>query len=50
MRGGGRGVIGYAAIAVGIVIILSLILPVNFWWFALAAILIALGIWYIRCG
>lgn len=49
MRGGGHSFIGYAAIAVGIVIILSLILPVNFWWFALAAVLIAVGIWYIRC-
>ena len=32
----------------GSVIILALILPAGFWWFALAAALIAGGIWLLR--
>ncbi len=38
-------VIGYAAIGIGVLILLSLILPRGFWWFALGAALIAFGIW-----
>lgn len=50
MRGGRRGCgVGYAAIIAGVVIILALILPTEFWWFLLAAGLIAAGIWYMRC-
>jgi len=32
-----------------IVIILALVLPATFWWFALAGGLIAAGIWINRC-
>ena len=50
MRGGRRGCNwGWIAILMGIVIILALILPTEFWWFMLAAALIAAGIWYMRC-
>ena len=40
---------GCLAIAVGLIIILSLVLPSAFWWFVLAAALICFGVWYIRC-
>ena len=30
-------------------ILLALVLPAEFWWFFLAACLIGLGIWYLRC-
>lgn len=48
MRGGRRRNCGCAAIALGIVILLAIILPADFWWFALGASLICGGIWYIR--
>ena len=51
MRGGRRSCHwswGFIAIIAGIVIILALILPAEFWWFMLAAALIAAGIWYMR--
>lgn len=41
--------IGWLCIAAGIIIILALILPSGFWWFALAAVLICGGIWLLRC-
>ena len=37
------------AIVSGIIIILALILPTQFWWFILAAGLICFGIWIRRC-
>ena len=37
--------IGWIAIVTGFVIILSLILPRGFWWFAFGAGLIGLGLW-----
>ena len=40
---------GCAAIAAGILIILALILPAEFWWFSIAIALICGGIWYLRC-
>lgn len=49
MRRGRSGVWGCVAIISGVVIILSLILPAEFWWFIFAAALIVAGIWYIRC-
>lgn len=49
MRKGRGGIFGCIAIFAGIVIILSLVLPTEFWWFIFAAALIALGIWYLRC-
>ena len=39
---------GLAAIIVGCIIILALVLPSQVWWFLLAAALICLGLWYIR--
>ena len=49
MRRGRRSIWGCVAILVGLVIILSLVLPGEFWWFIFAAALIALGIWALRC-
>lgn len=49
-RGGNGGhSFGCLAVILGIVIILALILPVGFWWFALAAALIVGGLIFIRC-
>lgn len=41
--------IGIFCIAAGILIILGMVLPAGFWWFVLGVILIAAGIWCIRC-
>ena len=49
MRRGRRCLWGLAAIILGLVISLALVLPSSFWWFALAAGLIGYGLWYIRC-
>lgn len=49
MRKGRRTVSALAAITAGIVILLALVLPGQVWWFLLAAGLIALGIWLLRC-
>lgn len=49
MRRGRRGFLGCAAIGAGLIIILSLVLPTDFWWFVLAIILISAGIWFLRC-
>jgi len=48
MRKGHNNMWGCVAIIAGIVIFMSLVLPTEFWWFILAAILIAAGIWFIR--
>ena len=49
-RGGGRRcVLGCTAIGLGAVILLALIVPSGFWWFLAGVMLIAGGIWYIRC-
>lgn len=49
MRRGHRGLWGCVAIIAGFVIILSLVLPTAFWWFIFAALLIVLGVWFMRC-
>ncbi len=49
MRRGRRCLWGLIAIFMGLVILLALVLPSSFWWFVLAAGLIAFGLWYIRC-
>ena len=49
MRKGHRGIWGCVAIVAGLVIIFSLVLPGEFWWFIFAAALIGLGIWVMRC-
>jgi len=41
--------IGLIAITAGVVILLAMIVPVGFWWFVLAVLLISVGIWYNRC-
>ena len=40
---------GWLVILAGIVILLALILPAGFWWFALAIALICFGAWLLRC-
>lgn len=49
MRNGKRFNLGGLFILAGVVIILSLVLPSQFWWFMLAAVLICFGIWLNRC-
>jgi len=49
VRRGRCGLWGFAAIGAGLFILLALVLPAEFWWFFLAAGLIGLGIWYLRC-
>lgn len=41
--------IGLLAITAGVVILMAMVLPVGFWWFALAVLLISLGFWYNHC-
>lgn len=50
----GRGwlhgnLIGFVFIAAGALIILGMILPKVFWWFLLGLVLIAIGVWMLRC-
>lgn len=50
----GRGwlcgnLIGFVFIAMGVMIILGMILPKVFWWFLLGLLLIAIGVWLLRC-
>lgn len=49
MRWNRRYILGFAAILAGLFILLTLVLPTNFWWFLAGIALIAAGIWYIRC-
>ena len=49
LRGGRRLLWGVGAIALGILILLALVLPPQFWWLALAALLIAAGLYLLRC-
>jgi len=49
MRRGRHCLLGFVSILIGLIIILSLVLPSGFWWFALAAGLIGFGLWYVRC-
>ena len=49
MRRGRRRLWGLVAIMMGLLILLSLVLPPSFWWFTLAVGLIGFGLWYIRC-
>lgn len=44
-----RALPGLIFVAAGAVIILSMILPVKFWWFLLGVALIGLGIYLMRC-
>lgn len=47
-RGKGGCTLGLVLIAVGILIILGILLPTGFWWFVLAGILIAIGVYLLR--
>ena len=49
LRNGRHPVLAIVLIATGAVIILSLVLPSQFWWFVIAAGLIAFGVWLCRC-
>ena len=49
LRKGPCALFAVIAISSGVVIILSLILPTQFWWFMFAAALICLGVWLFRC-
>ncbi len=49
MRKGHKNYLGCGAIIAGIVIFLALVLPTDFWWFILAAVLVGAGVWFIRC-
>jgi len=40
---------GLIAVAAGVVIIMAIVLPPEFWWFLLAVGLIAAGIWCMKC-
>lgn len=48
MRKGRNHFWGCAAIIAGVMIFLALVLPTDFWWFALAVVLVGAGIWFIR--
>ena len=48
MRRKGQNFWAALAIFSGIVIFLSLILPIEFWWFVLAVSLVCLGVWCLR--
>lgn len=49
MRRGRSLILGFGAIGLGLAIVLAVILPSNFWWLFLAAGLIGLGVWMLRC-
>ena len=49
MRRGRRYVWAITAISLGLLILLGVLLPGVFWWLLLAAALLALGIWLLRC-
>ncbi len=48
MRRGGS-LPGMVIAAVGLMIILSMILPAGFWWFAFGAALIVIGVRIMKC-
>lgn len=47
-RGKGGGVLGIAAIVIGVLIILAMLLPSGFWWLVLGAALIVAGFCLLR--
>ena len=49
MRRRGNCIWALAAIGLGLLILLAIILPAEFWWLMLAAALIGAGIWMLRC-
>lgn len=49
MHRGRQGIWGIVAVLAGVIIIFSLVLPSEFWWFMFAALLIAVGVWWMRC-
>lgn len=49
MRRGRHCFLALSLIVLGLVILMGILLPGVFWWFLLAAALLALGIWLLRC-
>ncbi len=49
MRRRGNRSWALAAVFLGLIILLAVILPAEFWWLMLAAALIGGGIWMLRC-
>jgi len=49
MRRWRRCLWGLVAVILGLVIMLSLVLPPQVWWFLAAAVLIGAGLWVMRC-
>lgn len=47
--GGGFASGSASCVVAGVFIILALVLPAGFWWFALGGALIAAGVWLLRC-
>jgi len=41
-------ILGIAAISIGVLIIMAMLLPAGFWWFVIASGMIAVGIYLIR--
>ena len=50
IRAAFKGKVGKVLATVfSVLIILALVLPTGFWWFALGGALIAAGVWLLRC-
>ena len=49
MRRGRRCICATAALALGLLILMGVLLPGVFWWLLLSGALIAAGIWLLRC-
>ncbi len=49
MYRGRRCVLAMAAIALGLLILMGVLLPGVFWWLLLAVGLLGIGIWLLRC-
>lgn len=48
-RGCRRSTCAITAIVLGLLILMGVLLPGVFWWLLLAAGLISLGVWLLRC-
>lgn len=49
MRRGRRSLWACSVIALGVIILLGVILPGEFWWLLFAFALLGFGIWLLRC-
>ena len=41
--------IGCFVVLLGVFVLLALVLPPMFWWFVLGVVLLAAGLWLLRC-